>query len=69
MELFALDVVLLFQRETAILQSSLPENTIMLDMSAIGFCVIRITVMTVSGQCNHELYSLVSIVACLNLHV
>jgi hypothetical protein len=65
----ALDVALRLQRETPILQSSLPENTIMLDMSAIRFCVVRITAMTVSGQCNHELSSLVCIVAILNLHV
>ena len=37
----------------------------MLDMSAIRFCVVRITDRTVNGQCDHELASLVYIVACL----
>ena len=34
-------------------------------MSAIRFCVVRITDRTVNGQCDHELASLVYIVACL----
>ena len=61
----AVDVALRLQRETPILQSSLPVNTIMPDMSAIRFCVVRITDITVSGQCDHELASLVNIVACV----
>ena len=65
MHLLAVDVALRFQRETPILQSSLLGNTILVDMSAIRFCVVRVTDRTVCGQCDHELASLVYIVACL----
>ena len=67
--MLAVDVVYLLQRETAILQCSLVDDAPMLDMRAIRFYAISVTVMTVSAQGNHELYSLAFIVAGLELRV
>ncbi len=49
MDLLAVDVVYLLQRETAILQCSLVDDAPMLDMRATRFYAISVTVMTVSA--------------------
>ena len=49
MGLLAVDVVYLFQRETAILQCSLVDDAPMLDMRATRFYAISVTGMTVSA--------------------
>jgi len=54
------------QANITIFQSSLRGNTIMVDMSASRLCVVRVTDRTVCSQCDHELASLVYIVACFN---